>query len=142
MVTPSLIVNLRGPSKLPPDDNADILVKPSLVEIFDQGAHALVEHGHVLAASFEISSVPVPAAESQGHASGSGLNESPGHQELFHETRPAIGDIPRNPLPVALTNPGVLLLDVKSPGQLAGGQDAESLAAERVHPLHGATRVD
>ena len=90
MVATGILVDPRRPAKLPPGDDAHVLVEAAVVEIADEGRDRLVEAGELVGESGEVGMVAVPAAKGERHAPHPRLDEAPGDEELIHPVRPGI----------------------------------------------------
>src|SRR5882672_2677893 len=141
VVAAALAVDLGRPAELAPDDDADVLVEPARVKVLDEGAHALVEHGEVLARAVEGPAVPVPAAERQGHAAGAGLDQASGHEELVEPRPRAVVLELVGALAVAGDGVRVFLGDVERLGEAARGEDVHRLLLVAADSVHGPGRV-
>ena len=82
VIPPGSFIDLGRASELAPDHHAHVLLHAAVVQVLHQGGNALIQEGKVLAAPFEVSAVPVPAAEAEGDAAGTGLYQATGHEEL------------------------------------------------------------
>src|SRR5687767_11221404 len=84
----------------------------------------------------------IPAAEGERDAAGTGFDEAPRNEEMFHQLRAAIVAVLRIALAVAGANLLVLLLDVECIEQPARSEDSEGLFVEGVEAAHHAAAVD
>ena len=141
MVASGVLVELGRAAKLAPGDHADVLVHPALVKIFDERAQPLVEIGRVLFHPRGIPAVEVPAAVIEGDATRAGLDESPRQEEVLQVEWRAVAHVLRIAFPVPLPSSSAFLVEVERVGEPRGGQDAERLLGERVHPLGGSCGV-
>ena len=113
VIPAGVLVDFWSASKFTPDNDADILFHSTIVQILHEGGYALIKQRKVLAGTFEVSTVPIPAAESEGHAAGTGLHESAGHEELIKSLPRAVCGEFFGSLSVALDNVGILFTEVE-----------------------------
>ena len=83
-------VDARGAAEFAPGDDADILVEPAGVQIFDQGGDSLIELVELRGELGEVAAVPVPTAERERDATGARFDQTPGQQELVHPVRAGV----------------------------------------------------
>ena len=77
-------VDAWSAAEFAPGDDADILVEAAGVQVFDQGGDSLIELVELRRKLGEVAAVPVPATEREGDATGPGLDQAPGQEELVH----------------------------------------------------------
>src|SRR5262249_33208178 len=135
-------------SKLTHDDDARVAVEAALMQVLDEGAHALVEDREVLAFALEDRvvrpAVPVPLAVVERDNAGAGFHEPPGHEQALRDAWSAVvvhEDL-RIAGSVALHHARVFFRQVESVGQPRGGEQPESLLIEMIHALELAGRLD
>ena len=78
------LVDAWGAAEFAPGDDADILVQAAGVQIFDQRGDSLIELVELRRELGEVAAVPVPAAEREGDATGTGFDQTPRQEELVH----------------------------------------------------------
>ena len=143
VVAAGVLVDPRRPAELAPGDDGRVLEHVVGVEVFDQGAHALVELGAVVADEGEVLTVAVPAAITQGHNPRTGLDEAPGDQQLVVDRRgPVVLELIGLAVAVTLPDPRVFLAQVEGVDELAGGEDVEGDRRVLIHPGDGSVGID
>ena len=158
MVAAGILVDPRRPAKLPPGNDAHVLVETAIVEIADERRDRLIEAGELVGESGEVGMVAVPAAKRERHAPHPRLDEAPGDEELIHPVGPGIlaeGRVGRAAA-VAIARGGVFPLHIERLDKPARGQHIKRLrrigivagggaliapAAEAVDPVDEAAAV-
>src|SRR5580765_8485376 len=87
VVATGIFVDGGGTAKFAPDDDRNVLVEAALVEVFDQGAEALVEKRQISAGVLEIVSMIIPETVGDGYRARAGFDETAGNEELFVQHR-------------------------------------------------------
>ena len=84
----------------------------------------------------------IPPTEGDSDTTGPRLDQTSGHQELFHQFRGPIVPIAGVSLAITGHDCGVLVLEIQGTHQTAGGQDAESLLGIGISPGQLTAGVD
>ena len=143
MVAARIIVDDRRTPELAPCNHSHILIEAALMQIFDQGAHSLIEVRSMGVSELrKIIAMEIPSPEIQGDDASAGLDESASDEEMFEITRGAIAVVSRIALAVPFTDPLGFLREVKRVGESIGRQQIQSTLSERVLDFELAIQVD
>ena len=134
MITTTLLVDPRRPSKFAPGEDQYVLQQPSLRQILDQGGQRHVEfraigshHVKVVCRCAVIGAVRIPATVGQGHAADSRLDQTAGQQQMFVDRGgPIVHILPGSPVAIPRADARVFLGEIECVDEFVGGQDLES----------------
>ena len=113
------------------------------VQVFDQGAQALIELAAVIAHEGEVLAMAVPAAEGQGDAADARFHQPAGHQQLIVDRRGTVElELIGLAVAVAFAHRGRLLGDVEGPHQPVGGEHVQGPVLGGVESLHRGVEID
>ena len=90
MISSSIFIDGGGAAELAPNDNENIFVETSFMQVLDQCRNPTVEHWKIFFCQFEIISMIIPKSKSHGDTARACLNQTSSHQELFDHSRRGI----------------------------------------------------
>ncbi len=133
MVAARAAVDARRAAEFAPGDHRHVVEHAAHVQVFDQGAQALVELGAVVADQAEVVAVSVPAAVGERHAADARLDQPARDQQmLVDRRRTVVLELVGLAVAVAVAKPRVFLAQVECVDQPARGQDVEGELGRRI----------
>lgn len=142
VVAAAVFVDLWGAAEFAPCDDGDVFVHAAEVEVFDEGAEALIEEREVGEEFGMIGAVEVPAAEVESDAAGTGFDEAASDEEVFAVARGTVAVVFGVAFAVAIADGGGFAGDVERVHETAGCQDVEGFLGEAVGGFDGTAGVD
>src|SRR5262249_16390443 len=137
-----VLVDLGSAAEFTPDNNRNVLIEATEMEVFNQRRKSHIKLGDASAAGSEILAVGVPAAKRDRHHPRPGFNQAPGHQEMVHAARWTVRLVAHVANAVALAKPRIFLGEIECFEYPARRQDLECSLGKAVHSVHRLVAVE